>query len=179
MQIEILEQTEITVNGPEDISKAEQLSTQLEMHADSKRKFAIMKGPELWAYRYLFGKQVPYKEFNSEYVPLRILELIAREKDNYMLEIWSVPDQVVHDPILVGVRELDKYTKEYSLLARWGDALVPFSELYERAIKMRRTELRDEILVAKRKILGLFEDLDQLSNKKIQGMSISCYASEY
>jgi NADH dehydrogenase/NADH:ubiquinone oxidoreductase subunit G len=178
MEIEVLEQTEVTVDGVESTSTQAILAAELGMTQGAKFPFRVMKSDELWAYKQVMESQQDYKKFDSEYVPLRILEIIKKYKDSFNeIQIWSVESHEVKDPILVGIKEPAQYSKVYYLLARWGDALVPFEQILAKAVKSRREELKNELQSAKIKIDGMLGRIDGVPDSALQGMSVTVYTN--
>jgi|ERR1700748_21732 len=73
-------------------------------------------------------------KYDKSAIPLDVLSHIALCKQEgyfHKLEIWY--DNKSPDPILVG-HLTDKYNSAMHLIARWGDEILPYEQLVEKAI---------------------------------------------
>lgn len=102
---------------------------------------------EVDVYSLLFPEKSKVEEFETEIIPIRVLSLLKEAKDSEFFikfEVWHSSTKK-EDPILVGVTgKLDPQTwnqhyitdAQHWLIARWGDALLPFDTLREQAKKL-------------------------------------------
>lgn len=109
--------------------------------------FRKMTLVEIDVYSLLFPEKSKVEEFETEIIPIRVLSLLKEAKDSEFFikfEVWHSRTKK-EDPILVGVTgKLDPQTwnqnyitnTQHWLIARWGDALLPFDALREQAKKL-------------------------------------------
>lgn len=159
MQIETYEIEEATTEGREP-AEVEAVAVQMieEMGLEGQKRllkpqkhedgdtftripYPRMKAEEEKVYSVLFESQVDVGEHDAGIIPLRVLQVVAHARSLFEeVEVWY-PEVHDPDPVLVGKRRPPgrTYGWEFFLLARWGDVLVPFEELRERAIiKLRK-----------------------------------------
>ena len=96
--------------------------------------------------RFVYGQICPSKTKLTDYasgpVPLRVLQVAAHAQEMFdYLYVWHPSDPHQKDPLLVGYRgKYDSSPEKTFMLARWGDVLVPLSELRSIACdKFRKT----------------------------------------
>ena len=122
--------------------------------------FRRMTNIEDMVFRELFPEITEISKFDSEIIPVRVLELAGEAMDSgkfLKLEVWHSQTRK-DDPVLVGVVgkmapqtwDANYVTREASyLIARWGKALLPFDQLQSEAITtweaIQRSELAKEI----------------------------------
>lgn len=106
----------------------------------------------------------------AELIPLRVLKIIEKCQEKKWfekIEIWS-ETRYSPDPIVIGMIKEGWNEKKY-LLARWGEALKPYSEIYklarERWIQDNVAMLNERIAKSKKDI----ESIDYLANKYFNG----------
>lgn len=85
----------------------------------------------------LFPIKTRIEEYKSGPIPVRVLQVAAFVKelgrsDMKILEVWH-PEDAKDDPVLVAREESWRGT--IYLLARWGQALLSFDELREKAVE--------------------------------------------
>ena len=86
----------------------------------------------------LCPRKVDYKKYDKSTIPidvLREISLCVCEKYFHSIQIWY--DDVDPDPVVVG-KIANDYNSPLHLIARWGDEILPFSELATKA-KIRLT----------------------------------------
>lgn len=97
-----------------------------------------MTAAEDHVYDAIFPTHTSVVRYDAGIIPIRVLQVISHAKELFSdVEVWHrrVKDP---DPILVGrTAGREKY-----LLARWGDALKPFSELVEEARQILRVQFK-------------------------------------
>lgn len=107
-----------------------------------------MTAEEFAVYRLLFPARDDVAAYSAGPIPLRVLQVIAFAKSEgwfKTLEVWhKTTGSAKDDPVLVGVAEHDPRTWEDKrfLLARWGDALAPFSQLLAQAGAAAKAQIK-------------------------------------
>ncbi|MDE2097266.1 MAG: hypothetical protein KGL39_08495 [Patescibacteria group bacterium] len=106
--------------------------------------FRRMTEVEREVYSLLFPEKTRVTEFNTEIIPVRVLEALneATEQEQFCyFEVWHAATRK-DDPILVGVQgkpDPQTWNKDYVnvtghfIIARWGEALQPFKVLCQQA----------------------------------------------
>lgn len=109
--------------------------------------FRRMTEVERDVYELLFPEKSDVLKFDTEIIPVRVLEILRDAKDlNQFIafEVWHSRTKK-EDPILVGIvgeHQPQSWNQNYIsvsarfLIARWGDALLPFEKLCEQAKKL-------------------------------------------
>jgi len=103
----------------------------------------------------LFPARTEISKYDMEPIPLRVLQVAAYAKDANLfkrLEIWHPESPRDKDPLLIGVgRGEYDWQDRFFLLARWGDALLTFDEMAEKArqIWLKRTRPKLEAIKAR------------------------------
>ena len=155
MLVETFEQTESLPNGEtEGNEEAVRLIEELDLrgqkefiHPQTKERtpYREMTRKESRVYETLFPQRMKISEYRVSFIPLRILRVAAHAKNlgcYIEIEIWGGVTKPT-DPILVGVVQgAQNWEKTYHILARWGEALASFEELFVRAIKVKRETVR-------------------------------------
>lgn len=91
-----------------------------------------MTAEEDRVYATLYPEHVDVSAYDVAPIPLRVLQVVAHARPLFdRLEVWG-PKTEDPDPVLIGTITKGHRTEKY-LLARWGDALEPFADLYDRA----------------------------------------------
>ena len=155
MLVETFEQTESLPNGEtEGNEEAVRLIEELDLrgqkefiHPQTKERtpYREMTQKESRVYETLFPRRMKISEYRASFIPLRILRVAAHAKNlgcYIEIEIWGGVTKPT-DPILVGVVQgAQNWEKTYHILARWGEALASFEELFVRAMKVKRETVR-------------------------------------
>ena len=94
--------------------------------------YPIMSDSEMRGYGACFPVHDDVAQYSAGIIPIRVLQVVEHAKPMFgKIEVWH--DKVIDpDPVLVGQVSYNKYR----LLARWGEALVPFEELLQKAQKI-------------------------------------------
>lgn len=88
---------------------------------------------------------IEYSKYNATTIPLEVLKEIALcEKNKYFYKMYIKWDDVEKDPILLG-KVSDKWDSPIHLIARWGDEILPMSELKIKAINRYIQTLKHDI----------------------------------
>lgn len=190
MQVETYEVTEETTEGRPK-AEVDAVSLQLieDLGLDGQRQLLVGSddedvGTQLIPYRRMTEQEVVvYQEcfkdrgaveaYSAGPIPVRILQVIAHAKTLFEdIEVWG-PRVHDPDPLLVGRRTPERgYGTEYYLLARWGEALVPFEDLLARArrqITERWTRKAREVIANCQRFL---DDPSDRVNERLEGRSV-------
>jgi hypothetical protein len=94
-------------------------------------------------YEMLCPRKELYTVYKASTIPLEVLQEIHRCKENAWFPVIAVwYDDKSPDPFLIGY-DSKKADANKFLIARWGDELLPFEQLMERAInRFREAYLR-------------------------------------
>lgn len=132
--------------------------------------FRKMTLVEVEVYSLLFPEKSKVEEFETEIIPIRVLSLLKEAKDSAFFikfEVWHSRTKK-EDPILIGITgKLDPQTwnptwvsnAQNWLIARWGEALLPFDKLCEQAKKVwtdeQKMSLEKEISEKQQKLSNI------------------------
>lgn len=98
--------------------------------------FRQMTREELFVWQAVLPTKTDIASYRGEPMPLRVLEILDREKPRWFaMEIWSpAPGSI--DPLLVGYDRASygNYRGEPHAIVRWGESLVPFADLTRKAL---------------------------------------------
>jgi hypothetical protein len=144
MQIETFENPEVADLSPEELAESQHLceklglTGQLKLHENPAGPFSFSEfSPEQeCVYRTCFPTHTELKEFGSEQIPLRVLQILEHAREHFdEIQVWS--NSAEPDPIVVGIKQhpTSSWAKLRYPIARWGDALEPFSELKKKALQ--------------------------------------------
>lgn len=128
--------------------------------------YPLMSAHERAVYRARFPVHEKVAEYRHGMIPIRVLQVIAHARPLFAkIEVWhtKAPDP---DPLLVGYGVA---AEEVHLLARWGDALAPFTQLIEEA----RASLRERFIRGAKKAINRSElflsNVDDEVDRKLAG----------
>jgi len=133
---------------PENSGEWEQLCTDLHLQNQLKKVGKVEKMPIPYmkldprserVYQMLCSAKVLYTAYDASTLPLEIVQEIHRCKENewfYKMEIWY--DDKSPDPLLIGY-DSKKWDANKFLIAQWGDELLPFEQLVDKAINRYKT----------------------------------------
>ena len=102
----------------------------------------------------LFPKKCDLTEYKDGPIPLRVMQAAAHVKsleleDLAMLQVWY-PTAGKDDPVLVARKSY--WQSPIYLIARWGQALLPFEELKRKATKIIEASCKQKLLKGKQEI---------------------------
>lgn len=132
-----------------DLCNELSLDGQLRYHQNANQDPAFIpyrrvKKDEMAAIKSFFGDHygTSVAKYDAGPIPLEVLKVIALcEKNDWFQELLIFHDKQHNpDPVLLGKKGYD----DYCLLARWGDALMPWPEFIEIAAE-RKTQKSLEI----------------------------------
>lgn len=155
MQVETYEVNEVQHDGrpAEDPSEALAIVEALGLEGQSKFyaedaengsvktiPFRLLTEEENRVYSILMPKRVTLAKYADGMIPTRVLMVAALAKEMFdELRVWCPLDAREKDPILLGVERTGGFPAErLYLLARWGEELLPFDQLAEKASKVAR-----------------------------------------
>lgn len=123
--------------------------------------YRVMTKEEHIVFSALFTQRCAVTDYKAGPIPLRVLQVAAHARtvtlpDFEYLEVWY-PRQGMDDPILVARKS--SYQDPVYMLARWGDSLLPFSELQAKAETLLIDKARSALLAAKNEVEGLLGDV--------------------
>ncbi len=120
------------------------LDGQLELTGNSATKaaspYTFMNRTMIMTFGTICPTKIPVEKYNKSVIPIDVLSHIALcRQEGYFkkLEVWY--DDKTPDPILVGYIKDGYGEKTIHLIARWGDEIIPYEQLIEKAIR-RYTE---------------------------------------
>lgn len=164
MQVETFEQTEITAEGQEQAHDEEAIRLINDMELAGQKNLTVanitrcpyreMTINEQRVYETLYPQKSLLSEYRASMIPLRVLQVAAHAKSlgTYsFIQVWSERTRPT-DPILVGLIGSEYSPKATHILARWGEALAPFKELYEKALEMQTQSFRVKLLKLKAQV---------------------------
>lgn len=119
----------------------------------TRNPYKTMTALENLVYGTIFRSTTKVENYRSGIIPLRVLQVIAHCRENQLfhhLEIWHPTDRKETDPILVGHLTANPWDTGNGvfLLARWGDCLLPFEQLAEKAKVIWKSKMRQELTEA-------------------------------
>lgn len=116
---------------------------------------------EINTYRLLMPKRVKLEEFSDGPIPLRILELCKKAKEQGIPQLWVwTPETGAKDDPIVFSYEHNWSMSDARIIGRWGDSLEAFSVLKEKAIalaKMKMTAALTKIKIHSAMTLKMIE----------------------
>lgn len=123
-------------------------------------------------YRAVFPETSKLKDYSHGIIPVRVLQVAAHAREFCdHLEVWH--SRVPHpDPLLVG-RKGSEYAGVLYMLARWGEALVDFSEMVKQAKEIIRVEFTSQIHHHIEKLEGKLKRVDSLVDERLNGEDVS------
>lgn len=158
VQIEIYDQRELTEDGEAQVdTEAIKLIEDLGLEGqqalvnpsmETVCRYNKLTREQAFTIRMLFSAHALVKDYNQGPIPVRVLKEIRFAKDHFKdLYILFAPPAEVIDPILVGFNGsyFAGSIGESSLIARWGDALKPWSELFNFAMLKHKEKLRRKL----------------------------------
>lgn len=173
MEVEMFDVTETNAAGVADCSEEQkQLIEKLGLRGQtsifdsskdgSAKPYRQMTQVEFFVYSRCFPRTVKLEDFNDHVIPLRVLQAAALCKERGWFEqLWVMMQEVgKDDPVLVGSSSRHSISDGH-LIARWGDALLPFDQLAKQA----RARFRDEVQAnANEQISKIQQQIEQVND---------------
>lgn len=119
------------------------------LHPQKKTRspYRQMTKDEFFVFKQICPEETDVTRFNEEPMPLRVLQVASHAKSTGMFDrlvVWHRESAAVKDPVLVGEKDVQSspangYTsKEFYILARWGDALDEWPAVIKTAMAIWR-----------------------------------------
>lgn len=129
----------------------------------------------------LFPHQQKLEEFKDSILPIRVLQVAAfvREYEGApcpIIKVWH-SGSAKEDPLLVG--HTNEYGGELYLLARWGEAIVPFDELIDRAKTLWIAKAKAMIFKETEKWKSDLGNLENLAVEAVRSGEITSAENSY
>lgn len=158
MQVEIYDERELNITGcepePEALAIIEELGLKRQLTESGERMpYPKPTQEQIFVMKILFGQCTEIKNYDAGVIPYRILKEIKSyigENPNHGLYIYHAPI-AIDDPILISIpdKNYSWYAREqpeqWRLIARWGDALLPWDELYNKAVARYKGMMAEKI----------------------------------
>lgn len=113
-------------------------------------------------YKSVFPKEISVETYDRGPMPLRVLQVLEHARtifpDNCKFQVWCPISPLDLDPVLVA--RINHST--YHLLARWGEALTPYSDLFKKAVEKVRENFRLKAERIKRQTEIYLETIDKI-----------------
>jgi len=158
MQIETYEVTEVDADGKkEDCAEAIALIEKLNLEGqremlspekDARCPYRKMTKEEGFVYGTLCPIKTVIQKFKDEPIPLRVLQVAAHADSLGIyrtIEVWHPESADIKDPVLVGTIGEQYGTREFYILARWGETLEAFDVLKVQAVKVFRALIKGKL----------------------------------
>lgn len=185
MEVETYEaiEPENAEHAPEMEAEAVELIEELGLEGQRKRitgegedaqrnPFKRMTVREVHTYEALMGEKTPVMEFDEETIPVRVLHTVKRAWNHFeVIEVWHQTYEV-KDPIVVGK---DEEGDEF-LIARWGEALGDFEELYHRAVERLANDYRTKCESTIADCQSFMANAETKARRKLEGDFVVCPA---
>lgn len=128
----------VSLIGRLGLTGQETLVRRPEGEAPERFPYREVTRQELEVIRVLYPERSSLKEYEAGLIPLRVLQEIE-EAQKFLSDftVHSVSSAQEVDPILLGRKGT---SGPHYLIARWGDALIPWEKLYARAAEKLRRE---------------------------------------
>ena len=105
---------------------------------------------------------VDYKKYDKSTIPREVLREIAlAEKEKFFDQICIWYDDASPDPLVVGYIKVGSYEHVKHMIARFGDEVLPFEVLEEKAILRLKKRLSDKLTAA---LTGINVKVDNFFN---------------
>jgi hypothetical protein len=191
MEVETYEVTETTSAGPECDAESLKLIEQLGLTAQMDRitapagdksinPYRLMTRQEEQVYKLLMPKVCELKQYADGPVPLRVLQVAAHAADHFdFLAVWCPETGPKDDPLLIGQNNHPSYRTSFSMgrenfiLARWGDCLLPFEKMTEKAAKIARARVADKINQMSNELRAAIDSLPTMSDERALKLAIT------
>jgi len=109
----------------------------------SRNVYPMLTAEQMFVFSQLFPQKTSVERYKAGPIPVRVLQVVAHGRELFeKVEVWhkESTDVELKDPLLIGCIGDYDFQSHYKrfILARWGEALVPYSELVEIAAKRYR-----------------------------------------
>jgi len=162
MEIVIYELPELkdTLFDSEKIEEHKRLMQELGINPDSVDQpkspcpYPLMDKVTRKMFELLLPDRYELKDYNRSPIPLEVLRRLKHAQDEeYFDKIFIRTTDEMPDPVAIGMRYASDHDRNNGytwnakmfLIARWGDVVRPFSELWERATKVMTANRKDDM----------------------------------
>lgn len=158
MQVETFEVAETTSAGVECDAESIALINSLGLGGQQKRlqpsdsgavalnPYRRMTREEEGVYKILMPVECLLADYEDGPIPLRVLQVAAHAKEHFKrLVVWCPRTGPKDDPLLIGCQGDFMWDAKRHILARWGDCLLPFEKLAEKATVVARQMLKGRL----------------------------------
>lgn len=179
MLVESFEALEVlSTHSDEDCTQAiNNLVTELgltgQMAADTDKPICTFRDAtrdEINVYRILMPTKVKLKDYKAGPIPLRILELCKKAKEQGLekLFVWYPLSGPKDDPIVFAHNnQHDFQLQNLKIIGRWGDCLEAFDVLKAKALKIAKMKLTAALTHIKMKATMDLKSMDVLDEDKV------------
>lgn len=136
----------------------------------SRLQYPEMTQQEHNVYKAVFPVHTDLKKYEGCIIPIRVLQVAAHAQEFcFDVQVWHKRNPRL-DPLLVGRIGSGPYNIQKLLkLARWGDALLDFSELIKEARMAIRTRIEAEQQERISSAQGILNRLDAIVEAEVTG----------
>jgi hypothetical protein len=130
---------------------------------ETRCRYAKMTKLEVTVYGTLFPQHTEITEYESQSIPLRVLQILAlcmQEKQFDKYVVWHQADPK-KDPLLVGIKKTGQWSEDVYLIAQWGDALAPFEALTAKAELVIEAKVRAGLLKVQQSVAAALATVKQ------------------
>lgn len=129
-----------------------------------------MNMEEKAVYETLLPTKIKVWQYSASPMPARIMELAQELAGDFKeIEVWHQRSEV-KDPILVGIRNGENsWERSCFLIARWGEELLPFSVLREKAKAILLRDWKSHGKIALEGIRAFLDSLDEHVDEHLSG----------
>lgn len=141
----------------------------------TRQPYRLITKEENAVFTTLFPNQSKLCDYADGIIPLRVLQLVAHAKEsgffNKGFYVWH-PEPGKSDPVLVGhvERPVQTWTTtDTYLLARWGDALLPFEDLRKKAAAVLVSKWKVALAQVQQQVKFCADNLELCAESMVQG----------
>lgn len=180
MQVETYEATEVYDGENENREEAAKLADKLGLQGQarylgteekSENPYRKMTREEWEVYNALCPRSCKIQEYSDGPIPLRILQVAAHATDLFDKIMVLYPQSAdIDDPVLFGLNG-NEYSGERFLLARWGNCLLPFSQLRDMASVHIKASIMTKMQIIKSEVDSKLSVLEQMTGAQVLAIS--------
>jgi len=146
-----------------------QLSLTKNSEKNSASPYTFMNEQMKLVFETLCPTKVAVEQYNKSVIPIDVLSHIALcRQEGYFkkLEIWY--DNKTPDPVLVGYIDTS-YTPVIHIIARWGDEIIPYEALVEKAIARYTSTFKNAVEETKNDCVSALQNAEVLVKQLFSG----------
>ncbi len=115
-------------------------------------------------YHTRFPVAVDVAGYDVGIIPVRVLQVVAHAREQFdLIQVWH-NKAIDPDPLLIGILKHEPF-----LLARWGEALVPFSRIVEEAREFLKESWTKKGEACQRECAAFLTAIDGRIENRLQG----------